>query len=60
MELVRYENRKLYSKKLKRYVSLPELNGIDFKVTCKKTGEDVTKRVAASLAYKNAIKELNK
>jgi len=56
LNIVRYQNRKLYSKNDKKYITLGEINdwvraGRSITVASHKTGEDLTDKTLAAAAY---------
>lgn len=63
LNVVKYQNRKLYAPELHRYITMEEIQskineGFDIRVTCYKTKNDLTPSVLARLIYESAMKEL--
>ena len=63
LEIVKYENRKIYVRNLNRYTNLDEIqkfvqNGFKVKIKADKTGENITKSSLLRIIYNEEKKHL--
>ena len=64
IHLKRYENRRIYNTKEKKYMNLNEISelikkGYSIKVTDKKSGEDITNQILLQIIYNIALENIS-